>query len=493
MKSAKKVRIFVIYIIVILLIAVVAVVAAVRIRSLGNGIRGMQEITEEYIDSQKAVHSMREASDFLTQQTREYVVTGDEEHLAACLEEINETRRRELALEVLNGYQAENAAYQSLVSAVDSSNALAQTEMYAMRMTAEAVGMSDEDLNRYFGDIRLSEEDSILSAEEKRAKAVSLVFSDDYDRMKTDILDASFDSLEKLVEDTRTRQLESFQMAVSRLRQMQVMFIVILGASLFALLLTAFLIILPLTRSVRYIRKAQPLPLKGAAEYVYLAETYNGMLQKNREHQEQLSFDATHDELTGLYNRKVFEEVRGEEDDIAMLLVDVDHFKEINDTYGHETGDRVLQKIARILSSAFRSEDYVCRIGGDEFAVIMKHMNPGLKEVIQTKISAVRSHLAEKSDLPAITLSIGAAFSVTESAESGGSGISDAGAGESGGTDAGSGTLDGEGAGSGGSGSGEGGSAADGRDDVFRRADAALYKVKEGGRDGFAFYEPGDL
>jgi len=185
--------------------------------------------------------------------------------------------------------------------------------------------------------------------------------------------------------------------------------------------------------------------LKGAAEYVYLAEAYNLMLEKTTEHQEKLSYEASHDELTDLYNRKMFEEMRLELVDkgIAMLLIDVDYFKSVNDTYGHAVGDQVLKNVASILAHSFRLEDYVSRIGGDEFAVIMRHMDSNLKYVVEAKIQHVREMLAATQDLPPVTLSIGISFSER-----------------------------------------------DNREDVYHKADLALYDVKERGRNGYAFYEP---
>ena len=439
----RRIRILGIYIGITLLVVVIAVFAAVRVGMMGNGIRSMQEITEEYIASQQAVRSMRAASNDLTEQAREYVIGGGKAHLEAYLDEIYEEKRRDSALDVLESYQSDSASLQALQAAVDSSNELAETEMYAMRMAAEAFGMGEDELEEYFGGIELTPQDAALSGEEKRSAVVSLMFDENYTRLKEEIQERSYASLEDLIESMRVRQIDSYRQATERLDEVQALFFVLLGATLFALLVTALLVILPLTRSLRYIRASQKLPLQGAAEYAYLAETYNHMLEMTREQQEQLSFEATHDELTGLYNRKVFEDRRRSfSGGIAMLMIDVDRFKSINDTYGHETGDRVLKKVAEILTRSFRADDYVCRIGGDEFAVIMKNTDPGLREIVQAKIDAVRSALAAETELPPTTLSIGVAFS------------------------------------------GE-----DGREDVYRKADAALYRVKDKGCNGYSFYE----
>ena len=85
------------------------------------------------------------------------------------------------------------------------------------------------------------------------------------------------------------------------------------------------------------------------------------------------------DELTKLHNRRYFiEALEGEferasryEIEMALIMVDLDHFKKINDTYGHPSGDMVLSEIGRILKEHVRRNDITCRYGGEEFAVIL--------------------------------------------------------------------------------------------------------------------------
>ena len=82
---------------------------------------------------------------------------------------------------------------------------------------------------------------------------------------------------------------------------------------------------------------------------------------------------AATDSLTGLFNRRTFEgkvsALRREMDGMAVAMVDLDHFKILNDTYGHETGDRALILFAQMLKESFRSQDLCCRHGGEEFAI----------------------------------------------------------------------------------------------------------------------------
>jgi diguanylate cyclase (GGDEF)-like protein/PAS domain S-box-containing protein len=89
-----------------------------------------------------------------------------------------------------------------------------------------------------------------------------------------------------------------------------------------------------------------------------------------------LRHDSTHDDLTGLYNRAFFDEelerlAQGETFPVSVVMADVNGLKTVNDTLGHEAGDELIRLAARIILEAFRAEDIVARIGGDEFAVLM--------------------------------------------------------------------------------------------------------------------------
>jgi diguanylate cyclase (GGDEF)-like protein len=88
---------------------------------------------------------------------------------------------------------------------------------------------------------------------------------------------------------------------------------------------------------------------------------------------------ATKDELTGLYNRRYFnsflkhysEKAKRDSESYCLVMIDVDHFKSINDKYGHEIGDLVLKKVACFLKQQIRSSDVVCRWGGEEFLILL--------------------------------------------------------------------------------------------------------------------------
>jgi diguanylate cyclase (GGDEF)-like protein len=97
--------------------------------------------------------------------------------------------------------------------------------------------------------------------------------------------------------------------------------------------------------------------------------------------QSQLYAAATRDPLTDLPNRRVFDEqlardlshARRHAVPLSVAVIDVDYFKRINDTYGHPAGDAVLRQLGALLRESVRTEDWICRVGGEEFAGVMRH------------------------------------------------------------------------------------------------------------------------
>ncbi len=157
-------------------------------------------------------------------------------------------------------------------------------------------------------------------------------------------------------------------------------------------------------------------PIHGVAELRTLAETYNSIYEENEEREILMKHQAEHDSLTELLNRRSFDQILSlyekDRSSFALILADVDVFKQINDTCGHDTGDRILKRVAALLHTTFRSTDYVCRIAGDEFAVIMVDMSRELYYTITDKIAEINGQLAVPEDgLPAVSLSAGVAFS----------------------------------------------------------------------------------
>ena len=128
---------------------------------------------------------------------------------------------------------------------------------------------------------------------------------------------------------------------------------------------------------------------------------------------------AQRDELTRLLNRREFSRILNEEWDRSMrfkrpfvlVMVDIDHFKKINDTYGHQVGDEVLRHVASLLAGQVRNVDRVARYGGEEFAALLPETDtPGAHEVaagIHAQLRALALPHAASQTAPLVTVSIG--------------------------------------------------------------------------------------
>ena len=134
-------------------------------------------------------------------------------------------------------------------------------------------------------------------------------------------------------------------------------------------------------------------------------------LNKSLNHQREL---ARIDALTGVFGRRAFEErlehnldlARRNRNPLTLAFVDLDNFKILNDTHGHNTGDQALRATARVLKEATRREDTVARLGGDEFALVFPDTgHHGAEEVIDKLMNNLRD--AFKTVAPQLTCSIG--------------------------------------------------------------------------------------
>ena len=136
--------------------------------------------------------------------------------------------------------------------------------------------------------------------------------------------------------------------------------------------------------------------------------------------EERLRQMGMYDALTGLYNRASFEDAMQETNlpgDFALIVCDVDGLKVVNDNMGHEAGDKFLKVAASVIRSSFREEDFIARIGGDEFAILLRgHAARNAAEAVRRLRDAIETHNKFATDT-AVSLSVGYASTVETARE----------------------------------------------------------------------------
>ncbi|MDZ4074053.1 MAG: GGDEF domain-containing protein [Hylemonella sp.] len=152
------------------------------------------------------------------------------------------------------------------------------------------------------------------------------------------------------------------------------------------------------------------LPAPGDGPTAYLQRIIDGLCEL-----------SLRDPLTGLANRRHFRAVLSREIEIVarsgnsalLLMLDIDHFKKINDTHGHLAGDKVLQAVARCIASCVRPQDTVARYGGEEFAIVMPDCQAAYGETVAERVrqsvAALSVPVSPMINLE-ITTSVGGAF-----------------------------------------------------------------------------------
>ena len=407
--------------------------------------------TREYVFAQEDARDLLFGSNYLTDQARLYAVTKDHDYAEAYFTEVHESRRRDLALEALEVHlRGRNEdALNTSKEAMELSNALMVLEIHSMKLAALSAGEDMGSLAREIQDYQLTEEELSWTAQQQADASIELVFGEEYRTMKGQIEAKMSDVTRSVIEICERDQAESEGTMKNALLRQSIYTVLVVILVIFSYIMIAVLILRPIRIYVNCIKNNNFLEITGAYEFKYLAATYNNVYEMTMEQQNMLRKKAERDALTGLLNRQAFEQLKSQlrisSEPLAFLIIDVDVFKSINDNYGHDVGDQALIKVARLLDENFRKVDYVLRIGGDEFAVIMEKTGPDKKPIIRSKIEAINEILQHSEDeavFPKYSVSVGIAFS-----EKGF------------------------------------------YDDLFQQTDQALYHTKENGRCGYTFYD----
>ena len=380
---------------------------------LNSAYQQLIEETGKYINTQQDAGMIEEFSGSMLSESRSFLQTGDPAHVMAFYSQMD-VIRRQLDSSGTSETKGTAASDRYLEEAVEAFRTLAEQDAYAMRLKAETLPVSLGSYPAEFAGTEIRPEDAVLDAEQKLAKAQEILDRTDYSAIRSrlsDRVDASHRAASETVQQQMGVTTARIRQELLLLRTFGMAFLVI---AVLAMLSNLLLIILPINRSVSNLDNREEIPEQGSFEMRNLARVYNEVLRDSTEKQEELEYSATHDALTGVYNRAAFDREydRCRNDRIGIAIVDVDGFKHYNDVYGHDVGDHVLRRVTETIGSKFRKEDHISRIGGDEFVIIMKNTGSAQSEDIKLKIDEINEELVKerRKGMPPISVSVGAAF-----------------------------------------------------------------------------------
>ncbi len=370
-------------------------------------------ITQQVVELRQSAYDMQLASDYLTEQIRCFAVTGERKYLQNYFDEANVTKRRESALENIKKYKGTTVAFSSLSEAMVGSLDLMNIEYYSALLTIDAYGFDRADFPDIPGNVELTNRDQERTVEEKKQLAINMLFDSTYRSKKEYIQSNMRKCLEEISDNMDKEQQQLAEELNKQVALEHILTEVLIAIMMGIVIATTIWVINPLMKFVGLIREEKPVPLNGAYEVRFLAKTYNLIYYTNIENKKRLEYDATHDKLTGVFNRRGYDLLLSNVDieSSALMLIDLDYFKRVNDKNGHDVGDRELVRVTDALLKAFRNYGYCCRLGGDEFAVIFVHVDSETGAMVEKKIKRINEKLSKPvKGVPAISVSAGMAY-----------------------------------------------------------------------------------
>ncbi len=370
----------------------------------------------KFLVCQDSSRVIKDSVNYLAEQSRLFVLTRNTAYAESFLNEKDVKKSREKALEQLGEICSEDElAYQRLRVAQNQADNLINIEVYAIRLIYESLKDESVKIPESIESVKLREIDENLSKEKLQKYAFDMLLGDGYLLYKQRVDDNCNLAVESMENEIKDELKINSATLEENLKFEHILQILLFAFSTVIFIFLNVLVLHVLKEFTKAIQKNERLPFKGAAELKFFAETYNSIYEIKKKNEKNLIFDAEYDALTGILNRRAYDQIckkcAEEKGKIALILIDLDNFKNINDTYGHSGGDTALKEVARLLRENFKSDDYVCRIGGDEFAVIMKELKAKAGEAILRKIRSINELLAGIKELSNVSVSAGAALS----------------------------------------------------------------------------------
>lgn len=360
----------------------------------------------------KSSLQIKDTSNYLTDQARLFTITGDIKYADKYFYEKNINKEKNATLQnLLNVFDYDEIEFKKLSTAFSQSENLISIEMYAMKLKFMAEGIPETEIPQELQDITIREQDRFLSKKEMADRSINMLFDSGYLIYKMRInenCDCMINSIDDANEKEVSDNLDNLSEKIAYLGATQILMFIIIAAFF---IVNITLIIRPINSYMDSINQDSKLKEAGSYELRLLASIYNKFFDMKAENETRLRKHADTDSLTGLLNRRAFSQIcrdSATDKNVVLLIIDVDDFKHINDTYGHTAGDTVLKTIANELVQTFRTTDYVSRIGGDEFAVLLTGFKGNANLMLKRKINKLNNKLKGLKEFGGISLSVGA-------------------------------------------------------------------------------------
>ena len=388
---------------------------------MNSSFKRVRASIDKFIVCQQSTDTIKMRSNDLTELARLFVVNQDERFALAYIEEIETNRSQTKALEDLRQVCSDkDVALQRLEIAISQAESLISMELYDIRLGYEIIGKNEFEIPEILRKIELKSSDKALSKEKLQEEALKNIFGNGYLIYRMRVNENCLITVKAISDEIKKELDENSEKLGKNIDYLRIL--------IFALLII------------------NALSTIGLREFSSVQKSYSKIYEIGEKRTRVLLKRAENDALTGILNRRAYDQIckssAEQKMSIALLLIDMDNFKSINDTFGHTGGDTALKALASILKDTFRNGDYVARIGGDEFAAILTDFKPEGFKVVTEKINYVNERLSQIKGIEGASVSVGMAYSPSGYSE-----------------------------------------------DLYKKADKALYAVKEAGKKGSRIYE----
>lgn len=364
-------------------------IALYELQQTASQARLLYRLEQERQQCDLAIQQLMDGSDFLTSQVQQFVIHGDRRYMDLYWQEIHETKSRDDALQRIMSMNLTPEEHQAARDGKQESDALINGEIWSMRLVSESIGIDETAMPADVAAFHLQPEQAKLTGEQKRDLAIEYIFGPEYSISKDTIRGNVIRFRNTMTNRYAASSMAALLNAERKTRRLGVGLILFFAFLIISIIFFVTQVISPLIAYSSELTHSQAgrltiLPEKGALEIRQFAGAFNALSSQVEQNTQRLARLGYMDYLTDVPNRAhitefVFGLIRDRKHPVGLMIIDIDDFKLVNDTYGHAVGDRVLQQVAQVISSAQPDKNGISgRLCGEEFIAVLENANEPL-------------------------------------------------------------------------------------------------------------------